>query len=127
MRLLKTIPQAKGSEKLFPARGNPENGPSGFGKAHARIVKAMIEATGPSERWTLHDLRRTMATGLQRLGFRLELTEAVINHIGGSRGGLVGVYQRHDYKEEKRLALDAWAAEVERYGKQAGSRPSWER
>lgn len=114
LRLLKTIPEAKGSDKLFPARGNPETGPSGFSKTHARIVKAMIEATGPAERWTLHDLRRTMATGLQRLGIRLEVTEAVLNHIGGSRGGLVGVYQRHDFKEEKRHALDAWAAEVER-------------
>jgi integrase len=114
LRLLKAIPEAKGSDKLFPARGNPETGPSGFSKTHARIVKAMIEATGPSERWTLHDLRRTMATGLQRLGIRLEVTEAVLNHIGGTRGGLVGVYQRHDFKEEKRYALDAWAAEVER-------------
>jgi integrase len=114
LRLLKAIPKANGSDKLFPARGNPETGPSGFSKTHARIVKAMIEATGPMERWTLHDLRRTMATGLQRLGVRLEVTEAILNHVGGSRGGLVGVYQRHDFKEEKRQALDAWAAEVER-------------
>jgi hypothetical protein len=39
----------------------------------------------------LHDLRRTVATGLQRLGVRLEVTEAVLNHISGSRGGIAGV------------------------------------
>ena len=56
--------------------------------------------------WTLHDLRRTLATGLQRLGIRLEVTEAVLNHVSGSRAGIVGVYQRHDYFDEKRQALD---------------------
>ena len=60
----------------------------------------------------MHDLRRTVATGLQRLGVRLEVTEAVLNHISGSRGGIAGVYQRHDWATEKRSALDAWAAHV---------------
>ena len=58
------------------------------------------------------DLRRTVATGLQRLGVRLEVTEAVLNHISGSRGGIAGVYQRHDWAAEKRAALDSWAAHV---------------
>ena len=60
----------------------------------------------------MHDLRRTVATGLQRLGLRLEVTEAVFNHISGSRGGIAGVYQRHDWAAEKRAALDAWATHV---------------
>jgi hypothetical protein len=55
-----------------------------------------------------------MATGLQKLGVRLEVTEAVLNHVSGSRAGVVGVYQRHDWAAEKRAALDAWAAHVER-------------
>jgi hypothetical protein len=42
---------------------------------------------------------------------RLEVTEAVLNHISGSRG-IIGVYQRHDWASEKRAALDAWAAHV---------------
>ena len=60
--------------------------------------------------WRLHDLRRTVATGLQRLGVRLEVTEAVLNHVSGTRGGIVGIYQRHDWAAEKRTALDGWAA-----------------
>jgi phosphoserine phosphatase len=60
----------------------------------------------------MHDLRRTGATGLQRLGIRLEVTEAVLNHVSGSRGGIVGVYQRHHFTDEKRQALERWAAEL---------------
>jgi hypothetical protein len=57
----------------------------------------------------VHDLRRTTATGLQRLGVRLEVTEAVLNHVSGTRAGVVGIYQRHDWSAEKRAALNAWA------------------
>jgi len=53
-----------------------------------------------------------VATGLQRQGVRLEVTEALLNHVSGSRGGIVGVYQRHAWATEKRAALDAWAAHV---------------
>ena len=59
--------------------------------------------------WRLHDLRRTLATGLQRLAIRLEVTEAVLNHVSGTRAGIVGVYQRHDWAEEKKAALEAWS------------------
>lgn len=62
--------------------------------------------------WRIHDLRRTVATGLQRLGFRLEVIEAVLGHVSGSRAGIVGVYQRHSFDDEKREALDAWATHV---------------
>ena len=67
----------------------------------------------PPERWTLHDLRRSLATGLQKLGVRLEVTEAVLNHISGSRKGIVGVAtERHTWGDEKRAALTAWGAHV---------------
>lgn len=62
--------------------------------------------------WRLHDLRRTLATGFQRLGIRFEVTEATLNHISGAKGGVAGIYQRHDWKAEKRSALDAWARQI---------------
>ena len=40
----------------------------------------------------------------------LEVTEAVPNYVSGTRSGIVGIYQRHDWAEEKRAALDGWAA-----------------
>jgi integrase len=80
----------------------------------ARAKGAAITGTSPARLvpWNVHDLRRTVATGLQRLGVRLEVTEAVLNHISGSRGGIAGVYQRHDWAAEKRAALDAWTVHV---------------
>ena len=63
--------------------------------------------------WSIHDLRRTVATGLQRPGIRLEVTEAMLNHISGSRSGSkLGSIQRHDWASEKRVALEAWGAHV---------------
>jgi len=64
--------------------------------------------------WRVHDLRRTVATGFQKLGVRFEVTEAVLNHVSGARGGVAGIYQRHDWADEKRSALNAWATHVQR-------------
>src|SRR5258705_12755038 len=75
-------------------------------------AKSALDTLSGVSGWWLHDLRRALATGLQRLGVRLEVTEAVLNHISGSRGGIAGVYQRHDWVAEKRAALDAWADHV---------------
>jgi integrase len=90
---------------VFPGEGGKPT--SGWSKRK----KALDKASGVTG-WTLHDLRRTAATGLQRLGVRLEVTEAILNHVAGSRRGVVGIYQRHDWAEEKRVALDAWAEHV---------------
>jgi integrase len=116
------------------AKGRPANGSlvlpgaadtpfAGWSKAKRALDKAIVEArvdatvkagthAAPLIPWSIHDLRRTVATGLQRLGVRLEVTEAVLNHISGSRGGIAGVYQRHDWAAEKRAALDGWATHV---------------
>jgi integrase len=88
---------------------------AGWSKSKANLDKILIEIhaqPAPLVPWSLHDLRRTVATGLQRLGVRLEVTEAVLNHISGSRGGIAGVYQRHDWAAEKRAALDHWATHL---------------
>jgi len=95
---------------------------SGFSKIKRRLDAAMLAVARaevakvgrdpdaisiPS--WRLHDLRRTVASGLQRLGVALPVTEKVLNHVSGSFGGIVGVYQRHALTEEKRAPLEAWA------------------
>jgi integrase len=96
---------------------------AGWSKAKAALDKAVMDARAeaaaaagtcptPIVPWSIHDLRRTFATGLQRLGIRLEVTEAVLNHISGSRAGIAGVYQRHDWATEKHGALDGWAAHI---------------
>jgi integrase len=58
--------------------------------------------------WTHHDLRRTYATNLQRLSIRLEVTEALLNHVSGTRAGIVGIYQRHDFFPEMKEAVEQY-------------------
>lgn len=76
--------------------------------------KRALDARLPDEMapWVLHDIRRSVATGLQRLGARLETIEAVLGHIAGSRRGIVGTYQRHAFEAEARQALEAWGRHV---------------
>ena len=47
------------------------------------------------------------------IGVQLPVIEKVLNHVSGSFGGIVGVYQRHSFDDEKREALARWAAHVE--------------
>ncbi|MCA3439243.1 MAG: integrase arm-type DNA-binding domain-containing protein [Rhodobacter sp.] len=89
---------------------------SGFHKGRARLAGAMVQVAGKEfgepvdiPHWTFHDLRRTAATGMARLGIAVRVTEAVLNHVSGTGGGIVAVYQRHDFADEKRAALEAWA------------------
>jgi integrase len=56
--------------------------------------------------WTPHDLRRTAATGMAQLRFSDEVIDAVLNHV---KKGIVAIYNRHEYNEEKQAALCAWA------------------
>lgn len=84
---------------------------SGFSKARLAIHELM----GPEvPHWTFHDLRRTLATRLEGMGVPIAVTEAVLNHVSGSKSGIVGIYQLHKYAAEKREALDRWAAELAR-------------
>ncbi len=111
---------------LFTTTG--KTGVSGYSRAKTRLDALMgriarqeaVEAGRDPESvtvapWRLHDARRTLATALQRLGVRFEVTEAVLNHTAGaSRSGIAGVYQRHGWGPEKRAALDAWADHCDR-------------
>jgi integrase len=101
------------------AGGNGEPRPiSGWGKAKAKLdtlalqrLRALAEERGeepPAEfaEWHLHDLRRTCATNLARLGVDRITISKILNH---SEGGVTAIYDRHRYDAEKRRALDLWA------------------
>jgi integrase len=99
-------------DHVFSANGS---GLGGWSKAKRAIDTTAAEMNGgPLAPWRLHDIRRTTATGLQRLGVGLQVVESVLGHVSGSRAGIVGVYQRHQFEAEKRQALEAWAGEVAR-------------
>jgi integrase len=59
--------------------------------------------------WTPHDLRRTAATEISKLGFADEIIDAVLNH---RKRGVIAIYNRNKYDSEKRLALEAWARKL---------------
>jgi integrase len=104
-QLLNNPPRIAGSDFVFTTNGIKAI--SGW----ARPKIDLDTASGVSD-WRIHDLRRTVATGMQKLGVTLQTVEAVLGHTSGSRGGIVGVYQRHDFADEKRVALEAWGAHV---------------
>ena len=81
-------------------------------KLRAEEVAADCGSPGPIADWTVHDLRRTAATGMVRLGTSPVVVEAVLNHRSGKRGGLVAVYQHYEYRPERKSALLAWADHV---------------
>lgn len=60
-------------------------------------------------RWTPHDLRRTARTHMARIGILDEHAEAVLNH---AKQGIVGVYNKYKYQQEKKAALIKWEAEL---------------
>lgn len=115
-----TLPQIKGATDLiFTTTGNTPV--SGYSKAKARLDAIMIKiareeamARGESpdnvqiKPWRIHDLRRTAASGMARLGQPVHVIEAVLNHSTGAISGVAAVYNRHSYLPEKRRALEAW-------------------
>src|SRR5262249_20867615 len=85
-----------------------ESGLGGFSKAKARIDDLMK----PAKPWVLHDLRRTCAAGMQRLGFPVEVIERALNHKSGRFAGIVQVYQVDKLHDQTRAALQAWSDHV---------------
>lgn len=66
----------------------------------------------PITPWTLHDLRRTCASGMARMGISPHIVEKVLNHSSGTIRGVAAIYNRYEYADEMRDALDQWAAHI---------------
>jgi len=90
---------------------------SGFSRAKRRINAAMLSAKQAElgtrkgdaiPGWTLHDLRRTATTGMARLKIPPHVVDRILNHTGGTIHGVAAVYNRFEYLDERRAALEAW-------------------
>jgi integrase len=79
-------------------------GPSGasYFRTYARGKHALDQATGPLPHWQLHDLRRTARSLMSRIGIRSEVAENLLGHV---QPGIVAVYNRYEYVQEKAQAL----------------------
>lgn len=105
--LLRALPRFT-SDYVFPARGeNPAF-------AHFSRGKVKLDALSGVKDWTLHDLRRSAATHLAKLGVAPHVIERILNHVSGTFGGVAGVYNRFQYLDEMRAALAKWEAQLAR-------------
>jgi integrase len=90
------------SDWVFTTTGK---GPiSGFGR-----MKRRLYAAAGTPNWRIHDIRRTVASGMARIGIDPHVIEKVLNHKSGIISGVAAVYNRYGYEKEKRRALDEWA------------------
>lgn len=117
LAVLNAVPRFSNVDLLFPSAGNASRAMSGDQKVKRRIDRRMREALAKMdirepENWCVHDFRRTIATGLQRLGFRPDIADQVIGHVGSTRSGAAAHYLHHQYDNEKKQALEAWSEHV---------------
>jgi integrase len=117
--LIAVVPTFGPHDFIFTVNGQARI--SGYSGAKRKLDARMLELAREADpqapdiaRWTFHDLRRTAASGMARLGFLVHVIEAVLNSHGGEISGVTAIYNRHKHLEEKRLALEGWAAHVNR-------------
>ncbi len=89
--------------------GDPRHGFTGWSAAKRKLDARLAAAGARLPHWTVHDLRRTMRTGLGRLGVPPHIAELAINHV---KAGIVAVYDRYTYESEVAAALVKWAEHV---------------
>jgi integrase len=77
--------------------------------AGQKRLKAILDRESRVTGWTFHDFRRTASTGMAALHISQDIIDRVLNH---AKGTLAGTYNRHQYLDEKRKALEAWAEHV---------------
>lgn len=106
--IIKARPRIEGCPYVFTTNGKTPV--SGFSKFKAELDdEAAIGVP-----WRIHDLRRTVSSGMAHLRIPPHVIEAVLNHASGVVSGVAAVYNRYQYLEEKAHALQAWASHVDR-------------
>jgi len=111
LKLLAEVPRFIDCDFVFTTtRRSPV---SGFSKALRRLWLA----TG-SDDWRYHDLRRSAASGLARARVEPHVIEKILNHMSGRISGVAAVYNRYEYADEAREALEAWGAALTKLAEQ---------
>lgn len=110
IKALPRIADADGNPSEYVFTTTATTAFSGFSNGKKALDKHCGEPALPD--WHLHDLRRTCATELAKLGIKQEVTEAILNHKTGKVSGVAAIYNRYDYQDEKRDALEKWATRI---------------
>jgi integrase len=113
-----TVPLSDAAKAVLGKKSS--RGPFVFGRGGRRAfsgysaTKVQLDTRlgGAVQPWRLHDIRRTVATGMADIGIQPHIIEAVLNHVSGHKAGVAGIYNRSTYDREKRDALVRWADHV---------------
>jgi integrase len=108
LAIIEGMPRIEGCPYVFTA--NTRTPVSGFSKIKRRLDSRLPDMAP----WRLHDIRRSTATGMARIGVDIIVVEKILNHMSGQLRGVVGTYQRHGFDDERRVALERWADHVGR-------------
>jgi integrase len=106
MEIVRSIPRIVGRDCLFGERSD-----LGFTQWGAKRDLDTRLGDKVAE-WTLHDLRRTAATGMADIGVQPHIIEAALNHISGHKVGVAGIYNRSSYEREVKAALGMWSDHI---------------
>jgi integrase len=104
LQIIQQIEKREGRDFLFGKRAN--------GFTNWNDQADLVEPIGLAH-WTLHDLRRTMATHMCELGIEPHIVEAILNHASGHKGGVAGIYNRATYAQQMKVALARWASHID--------------
>jgi integrase len=99
-----------GQHFLFPARGSNGTKPfNGWSKS-----KSVLDKISGVKDWTLHDIRRTYASIHAKLGTPIHVIEKLLNHVSGQISGVAATYNRYDYMDEMRAAVDRYERHLQK-------------
>jgi integrase len=104
------VPLAPTARGLLSAR--QRTGDTVFKSLAWSHSKRDLDSRSEVNSWVIHDIRRSVATGMADIGIALHIIEAVLNHVSGHKGGVAGIYNRSSYAAEKAAALARWDTHV---------------
>jgi integrase len=100
------VPRMVSRDSLFGER-------AGHFTSWARNKPELDKRSGVTEPpWTVHDIRRSVATRMADIGITPHIIEEILNHVSGHKGGVAGIYNRSSYDREVRAALALWSDHV---------------
>ena len=105
LAIIRSVPRLVSRDLLFGTSAD-----YGFSSWHKG--KAALDGSANVSDWVVHDLRRSVATGLADIGVAPHIIEAILNHQSGHKAGPAGIYNRSSYEREVRNALALWEDHV---------------
>ena len=87
---------------------SPRNGEGVFKSPAWSTCKDELDQRSGVSSWVIHDIRRSVATGMADIGIAPHIIEAVLNHVSGHKGGVAGFIIVSSYAAEKAAALARW-------------------